>query len=109
MTFIAIMAVEQDGRVAKFLSFPTQPEADAHVARFTGRFPDAFVVEEPAGPWSHWLIDMAAQTVTIDVPPPPPPPPESPERRAIRSLAAEIDAGRQGAVAAVDAELGLVR
>ena len=108
MTFIAIMATEPGGRVAKFRTFPTQPEAEAHVARFIGKFPDAFVVAEPAGPWSHWLIDVAVKTVTIDVPPPPPPPPESPERLAIRALAAEIDAGTRGAVAAVDSELGAV-
>ena len=69
MTFIAIMATEPGGRVAKFRTFPTQPEAEAHVARFIGKFPDAFVVAEPAGPWSHWLIDVAMKTVTIDVPP----------------------------------------
>ena len=108
MAFIAIMAATPEGRVAKFLSFPSRSEAEAHVARFTGRFPDAFVVEEPAGPWSHWLIDVAEQTVTIDVPPPPPPPPESPERLAIRALAAEIDAGTRGAVAAVETEFGRV-
>ena len=43
------------------------------------------------------------------LPPPPPPPPESPERRAIRALAAEIDAGTRGAVEAVETELGLTR
>ena len=102
MTFIAIMAVEQDGRVAKFLSFPTRLEAEAHVARFTGRFPDAFVVAEPAGPWSHWLID--AKTVTIDVPPPPPPPPESQEIQALRDLAPLIG---PAAIVQIDARFGV--
>ena len=106
MAFIAILSATPQGRVAKFRQFPTRTEADAHVARFTGRFPDAFVVAGPAGPWSHWLIDMVAKTISIDVPPPAPPPPESPERRAIRAIAAEIDAGTRGAVTAVETELG---
>ena len=109
MAFVAIMAAEQDGRVAKFLSFPTRPEAEAHVARFTAMFPDAFVVAEPAEPMPHWLIDMVEQTITIDVPPPPPPPPESPLHLAVRALAIEIDAGTRGAVEAVESEIGLTR
>ena len=109
MNFVSIMSVTLEGRVAKFQQFPTRPEAEAHVARFSGRFPNAFVVAEPAGPWSHWLIDMGAKTISIDVPPPPPPQPESPERLAIRALAAEIDAGTRGAVVAVESELGRAR
>ena len=71
MSFIAIMEATPDSRVAKYQGFSTEAEADAHVAKFTGQYLDAFVVPEPAGPFPHWLIDMAAKTVTI-VPPPPP-------------------------------------
>ena len=69
--FFAIMAATPEGRIAKLREFPTRPEAEAHVARFSGKFPDAFVVAEPAEPMPHWLIDMAAKTISIDVPPPP--------------------------------------
>ena len=41
--------------------------------------------------------------------PPPQAVPESRERRAIRALAAVIDAGTQGAVAAVETEIGRTR
>ena len=41
--------------------------------------------------------------------PPSSPPPESQDRRAIRALAAVIDAGTQGAVAAVETEIGPTR
>ena len=101
MGFVAIMAVTPENRLAKYQVFSTEAEANAHVARFTGRFPDAFVVAEPVGPMSHWLID--AKTVTIDVPPPPPPPPESQEIQALRELAIEIGTD---AVAKIDARFG---
>ena len=71
MTFVAIMAVTPNDRVAKYQSFPTEAEADAHVVDFVAKFPDAFVVSEPPLPRSHWLIDTVAKTVII-VPPPPP-------------------------------------
>lgn len=73
MDFVAILDAEPGGRVAKFKTFPTLPEAATHVANLIGMFPDGFVVAEPAGPWSHWLINMAAKTITIDPPPPPAP------------------------------------
>ena len=103
MGFVAIMAVTPENRLAKYQVFSTEAEANAHVARFTGRFPDGFVVAEPAGPWSHWLIDMVAQTVTIDVPPPPPPPPESDVIQAFRELA---DLSGPAAVARIEARFG---
>ena len=71
MSFVAIMSATPDNRVAKFQNFQTETEADAHVALFADRFPDAFVVSEPAEPDGHWLIDMALKTLTIDPPPPP--------------------------------------
>ncbi len=71
MDFIAIMAATPEGRVAKYADFTTRAEADAHVVAFAARWPEAFAIAIPAEPFSHWLIDMAAKTITI-VPPPPP-------------------------------------
>ena len=71
MSFVAIMAATPENRVAKYMDFVTEPEAVAHIARFTGPYPDAFVVSEPAGPISHWLVDMVAKTLVISPPPPP--------------------------------------
>ena len=70
MAFIAIMAATNN-RVSKYADFPTEAEADTHVAAFTLRYPDAFVVPKPPAQFSHWLIDMVAKTVVIDPPPPP--------------------------------------
>ena len=71
MNFVAIMSATPDGRVAKYQGFATLAEAEAHIALFTGKFPDAFAIAKPDEPRSHWLIDMAAKTISIDVPPPP--------------------------------------
>ncbi len=106
MTVFAIMAATAENRVAKLREFETAAEAEAHVERFTGAYPDAFVHVGVAAPLSHWLIDMAAKTVTIDVPPPAPAEQESRERRAIRALAASLGSE---AVAAVESELGARR
>ena len=38
------------------------------------KFPDAFVVSDPGGVFSDWLIDPVAKTLSV-VPIPPPPPP----------------------------------
>lgn len=73
MPFVAIMDATLDNRVAKFQAFPTEVAAAAHVARFTGRWPDAFVAPEPVEPFPHWIIDMVAKTITA-VPPPLPEP-----------------------------------
>ncbi len=73
MQFIAIMAAEPNGRIAKVQAFETKADADAHVALFDDRYPDAFTAPEPAAPDGHWLVDIEAKTIAI-VPPPPPEP-----------------------------------
>lgn len=65
--FLAIVRATPNGRVAKYAEFPTLAEAKAHVAERGG-----FAVEKPSAPWPHWMIDMDAQTISIDVPPPEP-------------------------------------
>lgn len=66
MSFIAVLAAAPNGRVGKYAEFPTEAEAQAHVAAFQGRFPNAFAVEKPAAPWAHWRIDPVAKTAIID-------------------------------------------
>jgi hypothetical protein len=102
MAFLAIMEATEDGRVAKHWAFPTEAEADAHVAAFLDRFPDAFTAPEPAAPFSHWRINTAAQAVTID-PPAPPVPANATKLRLVRALRA---AGKWGAVKAALAKAG---
>lgn len=90
MTFIAIMKATSDDRVAKYQAFETETEANAHIARFTKRFPNAFVTLEPAAPFSHWRIDTVAKTVTVDPPPSPSPLPESELLQALRDMADDL-------------------
>ncbi len=71
MAFLAIMDATPEFRVAKYQGFSTEPEADAHVFKFLGQYPKAFVTPEPSEPFTHWSIDMDAQTIGIDIPPPP--------------------------------------
>lgn len=69
MTYTAIMNCGPDGRGPKYQTFNDEQGATDHVAAHIADWPDAFVVETPAAPIDHWLIDMAAQTVTISPPP----------------------------------------
>ncbi len=73
MAFTAMLDATPEGRVAKQTSFDTMLEAQAHVAFWLGLFPAslAFALAAPAAPLTHWLVDMAAGSITIDVPPPP--------------------------------------
>ncbi len=75
MSFVAIMAVTPEGRLAKRADFPTEAEALVHVAAHTVRYPDAFVVATPVEPESHWLLNMSARPQTLTIVPPPTPEP----------------------------------
>ncbi len=74
MSFLAIMKATPDGRIAKYRGFLDEAAADAHVAAFTDKYPDAFTAPQPSAPFSHWLVAMAAKTLVIDPPPPLPTP-----------------------------------
>ena len=58
--FIAIVK-NTGASLDKFLDFNTQAEADAHVAQYGG-----FVVSNPGGSTSYWVVDESAQTVVND-------------------------------------------
>lgn len=62
MTHTAIMKVT-GGQCDKYLTFPTQAEADAHVAQFSGQYPDAYVVPTPSFPINRWMCNPNAKTV----------------------------------------------
>lgn len=68
MTYAAIMSVA-DNRVAKFKEFETRKEANAHVAAFAEKWPDAFVTKAPAANVSDWWVDGKSVTVVPTVPP----------------------------------------
>lgn len=61
MSYLAIVKVENN-RIAKYQDFPSKPDADAHVAKYSG-----FVVETPAsGDMNYWVVDEGAKTITHD-------------------------------------------
>ena len=70
MSFVAIMKVTPENRVAKAAWFPSETAADDHVVEFVDSHPDAFVAPEPAEPVADWFIDTAAKTITIVARPP---------------------------------------
>ena len=69
MAWLSIMAWTNDLRVAKFAEFPGQDQAQAHIEAHESDFPAAFIALMPDEPFSHWRIDPAAKTVSIDPPP----------------------------------------
>ena len=58
--FVAIVK-STDGKLDKYQDFAVKAKADAHVASFGG-----FVVSDPGGSTSYWVIDEATKTVTND-------------------------------------------
>lgn len=79
MSFIAVVRLEPDGRIAKFAEFETESEADAHIVAYGG----LFAVARPAGGVPDWLGDADARTLIYS--------PETEAPAAARArLAAEI-------------------
>jgi hypothetical protein len=69
--WIAVVDVTQDGRIAKFQEYETEADAAAHVDRVLPQYPDAFVVQRPAGDGKQplfWKLDKSAKTAVVDVP-----------------------------------------
>lgn len=100
--FVAILAAEPDGHVAKFAHFPTLALAQAHVDRFVSAYPDAFATDTPGLPWARWKIDFITNTI-LGFPVEVPVVVELPVILALRDLADRL--GPQ-AVADIEVHLG---
>lgn len=74
MPFIAAMSWDAETkRVTKYLLFDTRGEAEAHVAAFADRYPDA-IAAEYSGPIPEAVVDPVAKSVSaVPVPPEPAP------------------------------------
>ena len=102
--FLAIMSATPEQRVYKYAEFANRGLAEAHVARFTDDFPQAFVELMPGtAPFSHWRIDMDAQTLIVDSTLEQNTSTDSDVAEAIRAVAEDVG---PATVAKVDAILG---
>lgn len=63
MKYIAVVDWKE-GRVAKYLDFPTEDEAAAHVEKVKEQYPQAFYCVSPGG--SDWLVDLVNRSVSVD-------------------------------------------
>lgn len=101
MNYIAIVDWTTDNRVAKYMDFETEPEAQKHANRVRSRYPKAFVARNPGGGFTDWLVDSGKKILSISpLPKPPPPPPDDSEvvtqalvDKGVLTLA-ELDAAR---------------
>ena len=69
MTFLAIMDWTVGNRVKKYQPCANQAAAEAHVQTHRARFPNAFAVADPGGVLDNLLVDPAARTISVSVPP----------------------------------------
>ena len=67
MTYLVIVDTTSDNKIAKYQSYPTRAEADAHVARVAGNYPNAFVIDNPpAYSVNYTTVDTVAKTISYD-------------------------------------------
>ena len=65
--YLVIVDTTDDNKIAKHQEYPTREEADAHIARILGRYPDAFVIDNPPSyVMDYTTVDVAAKTITYD-------------------------------------------
>ena len=65
--YLVIVDTTDDNKIAKHQEYPTREEADAHVTRVLGRYPDAFVIDNPPSyVMDYTTVDVAAKTITYD-------------------------------------------
>jgi len=59
--YISITGVTPDNKLAKYQPFELEADAIIHANKYSG-----FVVPDPGGSPSYWVVDEAAQTVVND-------------------------------------------
>ena len=67
MTYLVIVDTTPDNKIAKMQKYSTKAEADTHIARVLPKYPNAFVVDNPA-PYvlSYTTVDVTAKTITYN-------------------------------------------
>ena len=60
--FLSITGVTEDNRIAKYLRFTSQEEAEAHALEYNG-----FAARTPIGSMEFWVVDEVAKTVVADI------------------------------------------
>jgi hypothetical protein len=70
MQYLAIVAWDAEGRVAKYQDYATAAEAAAHVARAAQAFPLAFAAQDPGGGFRDWRVVDGALTLDPVIDPP---------------------------------------
>lgn len=68
MSYLAIMSWNGGGRVLKYQPCADLPAAEAHIARFIARYPQAFAAPTVSAPVSRWRVVNGALTVAPDAP-----------------------------------------
>jgi hypothetical protein len=72
--FIAVMKWDGENRVAKYMDFASESDAQAHIDRYTADYPDAFIAPKAGDISSYWLVDFINKSISLNIPPPKPPP-----------------------------------
>lgn len=65
-SFVAIMNVTPEGRVAKYADFETEQEAIDHVDQFSDEWPNAFPHAAIQGSLQYWKADPVAKSLTFE-------------------------------------------
>jgi hypothetical protein len=67
MTFLVVVEKTADNKISKFQEYPTRAEADSHIIRVAGKYPNAFVVDNyTLNSFEHTTVDIIAKTITYD-------------------------------------------
>ncbi|SDF46212.1 hypothetical protein [Thalassobaculum litoreum] len=64
MSYVAIVAWDENNRITKFQDFDTLQAAQDHADAVSSSWPGAFAAEKPEGPVSEWLVDGEEGTVS---------------------------------------------
>ena len=69
---VAVVDWGVNNRIVKFQEYKTVTEAQAHIARVIGKYPQAFSAPNPGGQFVSWLVNPATKTLLFSPIPPPP-------------------------------------